>query len=188
MKRVTSAVITAGLVSLLLLVTLRVAASQENGASTSTTREIKKLQKERVESLGLLLKLAQDRYNGGLESFSSVVDAQSKLVNAQLEFAERPDERIAILEEILHIAKGTMDAVREQAEVGERNTMPYWAARSACLDLQIQLLKEPGARLPAPFPPVPPAPMLTPPAPTLAPQKPATRPPDPSVPPAPKAS
>jgi outer membrane protein TolC len=101
--------------------------------------KIKELLQER---LALLTKLANQTtadYKAGKASFDRVHQAQLRMANARLELCESDNQRIAVLEEIVTMARGyekTADALYSAGKVSISDRLLATAAR---LDAEIAL-------------------------------------------------
>ncbi len=80
--------------------------SKQHGAASA---RIKALQKSRIETLTELVKEYEVLYQAGRIDFYYVVAAQDDLVDAKLDLAEKPEERVALLTEKMKLAEANLE-------------------------------------------------------------------------------
>ena len=69
--------------------------------------------------------------------------AQEEFVEAKLEAANKPEERIALLKEQLKIARDTFEYREQQQESGfYASNVETYRAKAHCLKVEIELAKE----------------------------------------------
>jgi outer membrane protein TolC len=74
---------------------------------------------------------------------TEVSKAQEKLFKAKLEATDKPNERIALLEEQLKIAKNVLDFTEKSYKAGFQITeVEFLRAKAHYLTIEIKLLKE----------------------------------------------
>ncbi len=132
------------------LVALPVIAQQDSDPTTDLAAELTKLQEQRVATLKKLLELSSAGYRQGEFALDQVLEAQHDLTEAQLEMAETPDQRIALLETQLKIAKRTLEAAEQLCRAREVSVCDTFRARAAMLGVEIKLLQERARAKPTP--------------------------------------
>jgi outer membrane protein TolC len=125
-----------------LLVTLPVMAQQDSDPTTDLAAELTKLQTQRVATLKQLAELQFAMYRSGECFVHEVLTAQHDLFEAQLEMAETPAQRIALLESQVKMAKQTLDAAENLCAVGQVSRCDPLRAKAALLGVEIKLLQE----------------------------------------------
>ena len=140
MSRLTPIWLRFGLLTGLLCVALPVMAQQ--GSETDFAAELTKLRMNRVATLQRLLDLSFVGYRQGQFPIDQVLDAQHDLMEAQLEIAETPDQRIAMLERQLKITKQTLEAAEKLRAAQEVSQCDTLRAKAALMGVEIKLLQE----------------------------------------------
>ena len=140
MSRLTPIWLRLGLLTGFLFVAVPVMAQQ--GTETDLAAELTKLRMNRVATLQELLDLSFVGYRHGEFAVDQVLEAQLDLTEAQLEMAETPDQRIALLEKQLKIAKRTLDAAENLGAAKEVSRCDALRAKAAMLGVEIKLLRE----------------------------------------------
>ncbi len=112
--------------------------------------ELKKLQINRVVVLRELTNLSFAGYRHGEYSLDQVLEAQHDLTEAELEMAETPDQRIALLESQMKIAKRTLEAAEQLRRAREASQCDTLRARAALMGVEIKLLQERARAKPTP--------------------------------------
>lgn len=106
----------------------------------SPSAEIKKEQKKRIAKLTELVKRYRQRFIEGLASLDAIVRAQAALLDARIDATEKPEERVALLEE----------EVKSEAELFKFAEAKWKAsvdsARSLLLDARVRLLRGCGPK------------------------------------------
>jgi outer membrane protein TolC len=125
-----------------LLVTLPVMAQQDSDPTTDLATELTKLQTQRVATLKQLAELQSAMYRSGECFVHEVLTAQHDLFEAQLEMAETPAQRIALLETQLKTAKRTLEAAEQLRRAAVVSQCDPLRAKAAVLGVEIKLLQE----------------------------------------------
>ena len=129
-----------GLLTGFLLLAVPVMAQQ--GTETDLAAELTKLRMNRVATLQRLLDLSFVGYRQGQFPIDQVLDAQHDLMEAQLEIAETPDQRIAMLERQLEITHKTLEAAKKLRAAHEVSQCDTLRAKAALMGVEIKLLQE----------------------------------------------
>ena len=124
---------------MLALIAAHVAAAEED-----LPAQIKPLQKERVKLLTELLEIRTAQYNIGAFSIEYLHDAMTDLGNAQLDAADKPEDRIAVLEEGVKRETDFLKIVQARFDAGTVTKADVRQAQSCLLDVRIRLLRERG--------------------------------------------
>jgi hypothetical protein len=98
--------------------------------------EIKKQQKELVKVLTRLVENCEERYKTGTLPLETLLKAQAALLDAQMDAAEKPEERVALLEE-----HGKNETKLFKVADSRRKAAAY-SARSHFLNTKIRMLQE----------------------------------------------
>ena len=75
------------------------AAQQQADSNDDLLAQVKRLQKERIETLEELLSICSMQYRQGNVLFEEVAAAQDELLDAQLQSSDKPDEKDLASEE-----------------------------------------------------------------------------------------
>jgi outer membrane protein TolC len=70
--------------------------------------------------------------------------SKNELLNAKLDSAESPDERIALLEEQLKVAKETLEMAESKFSSGRVVQSDVYRAKALYLEIKIKLVRERG--------------------------------------------
>jgi hypothetical protein len=112
---------------------------------------IKALQKSRVETLTELVKEYELLSQAGRIDFYYVVAAQNELVDAKLDLAEKPEERMALLTEKMKLAEANLERTERRFRTSLATKSDLLWARALLLGTEIGLSQERmAAGLPAP--------------------------------------
>jgi hypothetical protein len=143
MHQITRGVVVVGFLAVALHA-VPLALSQPAEPVKSDAAELKELQKERIETLTGLVDLVLRQLQSGRTDFTHVVRAQMDLVDAKLDSAENPRERMVLLEEQLKMAQSILDDVKRRADIGSPTTTgaEVLQAKALCLDIKIKLVRE----------------------------------------------
>lgn len=143
MRLLTRAVVFAGIVAFVLQ-TAWVSFGQRAGPLPTETADLKQLQRERIETLGRLVGILLEQFDLGTGTldFPQFVRAQSELIDAILAAVEKPDERIALVEEQLVTAKRMLQWTEKRASGGRSSGADALRAKALCLDIKIKLVRE----------------------------------------------
>ncbi len=113
--------------------------------------QIKALQKSRIETLSQLVREYEALSQAGRIDYYYVVDAQNALVDAKLDLAEKPEERVALLTEKMKFAEANWERTGRRFETSLAAKSDLLWARAFLLDTEIGLSQERmAAGLPAP--------------------------------------
>ena len=101
--------------------------------------QIKALQKERVEVLQSLVDVHLHQYMAGVIYFLAVVGAETDLVNAQLDAADKSEERVALLTAALTRERQVLRIVEQRFQAATATQADVDWARSICLYTEVRL-------------------------------------------------
>ena len=124
---------------MLALIAAHVAVAEEDLAT-----QLKALQKERGKVLTELVEIRTAQVRAGTIPNEYLVGAETDLVNAQLDVADKPEERIAVLERGVKGNSEFLKIVEARFNAGTVGTAEICQARSYLLDSKIRLLRERG--------------------------------------------
>jgi outer membrane protein TolC len=71
--------------------------------------------------------------------------AQEELIGAKLDMAQKPSERVALLEEQLKLARGALEFAEKSHKSGLATANVYLRVKAHCLEIEIKLAKERAA-------------------------------------------
>jgi hypothetical protein len=144
MKRFTSGSISAILLAMLLIWTCPSAAGQSRDNAEDEASELKSLQKEQIAALSQRVKVLTRQNQVGGVDFDQVCMAQMDLYDAKLDATDKPNERIAVLEEQLKMAESAQKLVEMRFATGGAGTTQanVLSAKSLCLKIKIRLVRE----------------------------------------------
>lgn len=114
--------------------------SLESPQATHTST-IELLQK-RHSVLSQLVKLQTEAYRQGGASIEAVVEAHQELVQVELELAVTKDQRIALLDKAVHLARALVRIASAQHELGKASMADVLKSQSETLRVEIVLLRE----------------------------------------------
>lgn len=98
--------------------------------------------KEREDTLQKLVDIAKAQYDQGSCSLQSLNAAERKLLDARLESATNPRERIEILESQLRLATNREEAIAIRVKVADAAPNELMEAKVERLNVQIALQRE----------------------------------------------
>lgn len=107
---------------------------------------IRDLMKEREQVLQKLVDIAKAQHQMGSASWGSVVAAERALLDAKLDSATTPAERITILELQLKLAQTQEQKIARLVEVADVSPSDLMTAKASRLTAHIQLLREKASR------------------------------------------
>ena len=143
MLRFAMSAVLAGLWAFLLPPAAAAAPQAPSEPVQNSLAELKALQKERIETLAKIAKLLKLQYNAGQVDFRRLVAAEMKLIDAKVESADTLSEGIALLEELLAMAKKVLDLTEARYQRGFRvSEIDLLESKTLYLDVKIRLLRE----------------------------------------------
>ncbi len=122
--------------------TLLVLATAWSGAAGPRTAEERKLLERRRAVLERLVEFEQAAYEQGRERLDRVVDARLELLEAELELAEGPAQRVAIRARMVAMLEKLEEGCRRRSEAGLATSADLYRAQAARLAAQVALLRE----------------------------------------------
>ena len=115
---------------------------QQGDSNGDLLVQVKRLQKERIETLEELLSICSMQYRQGNVGFDVVAAAQDELIDAQLQSSDKPDERIALLKKQLEVASDVLTFSTARYNAARATRVDVCRARAHYLDVSIKLLSE----------------------------------------------
>ena len=97
---------------------------------------------QRRDTLQQLVEVVTEEYRQGKTGFESVARATDQLIDAELELAKNPKDRVAILQRRVELMKDLFAMVDTRFEAGQVTQAQVLAAKAALLQSQIQLVRE----------------------------------------------
>ena len=113
---------------------LRLSRAEKNEA------DIKEQQKGLIKELTRLVENYKERYKTGTAPLEALVRAQAALLDARMDAAEKPEERVALLEE------GAKSEAELLKVAESKRKASACSARSLFLDTKIRILRERSAK------------------------------------------
>lgn len=104
--------------------------------------EVEAVLRERLTLLREAVKLTRDQFQIGVVTFSVVLDAETKLGNAELELASTTAERIRVRENLLKTAEELEKVITAYVEGGRMSQTELLTAKAAKLRAKADLLLE----------------------------------------------
>ena len=117
-------------------------AQGDKPAKQQKDNKLDELLKERLETLKEILKQTTHDYHTGKASFERVHHATRALLNAKLEMCTSGKERIAVLEEILTLAKQHEQSAQTRFKAGQAPATDALLARVVRLEAEIAIERE----------------------------------------------
>jgi outer membrane protein TolC len=118
------------------------AAAPQSKASGDDATQLKALQEERIKILTGVLSLVTGQYHSGMVDISRVTSAENELFNAQLESADGPEKRVALLTKQLEMADDVVKLSKLKLDTGLATHWDVDQAKTAYLGVKIKLLRE----------------------------------------------
>jgi outer membrane protein TolC len=131
-----------GCALLVLVVATRGTQAGDKKGVSKKTAEIKKLLKERRDTLAKVVKGLTDHYAQGFGDFSKVAQAQLDLLKANLDLADNLNERIVLLRKQKELAESILKLTEKKARSGSTTSLDVLQANASLLEVQIALLRE----------------------------------------------
>jgi outer membrane protein TolC len=114
----------------------------ESLPAQDATAQVKALRKERVELLDDVVKHLTNGYSVGAVSFDTLIKAKDQALQAKLELADSPEERIGVLRKLVENANMSIRHAQEQVKVGIAKDYEVLQAKAHLLEIRIDLVKE----------------------------------------------
>ncbi len=118
------------------------AASPPETSPGSAAATIKELQQERIKLLGIAAKILTAQYQVGTVDYAEAKSAERELLEARLDAAETPQQRIAVLEELQKSAEDLEKIVEARFNNGRCSEADPDRGRAWVLQVRIKLLRE----------------------------------------------
>lgn len=114
----------------------------EAKATPNYAAQIKQLQQERIAALTKVVDMRLEQYRMGRQDSRLVALAQAELLKAKLDAAEKPEDRIAVLEEHVKLATTILAETDNRWKAGVVHETDVLDAKANLLDVKIRLLRE----------------------------------------------
>ncbi len=124
------------------LLVLSAIAMPVGAAEQDLSAQIKALQNERVETLAKLAAYCKAEFALGAMRCQEVIDAETDLIRAELDAADKPDERIALLTAHVYIQTQFLKTVEYRRQTETLGLANVYRARSMLLNTKVRLLQE----------------------------------------------
>jgi outer membrane protein TolC len=105
----------------------------------TSAEKIKELQKERIAALEDLAVLLTKLFQSGKASYQEVLEAQSQLLKARLDAAEKDSERIALYQRCVEVLKASEELAKAQMQAARGSMAAVLAIKARRLEIEIQL-------------------------------------------------
>jgi outer membrane protein TolC len=149
MKRYTIPTLVFGFVAITVLLARPAMTEPQGDATSDGQRSLAELQNQRIQIYEKIVPIVLGQYKSGIASYSDYANAMQDVVAAKLELAEKPSERVALLEEQLKLAKTIASTIEEAHRAGAQVTeADALRARAHCLSIEIRLVKERASEKP----------------------------------------
>jgi outer membrane protein TolC len=125
-----------------LLLATRIRLLREGDGKGNAAAQIKGLQKERIQALSRLVAVYMGQYREGRVTIEPVFAAQNDITDAEVEAADKPAERVALLTAALKRATEFEKTIENRLKAGRANPADLEWARSISLYIQIRLSSE----------------------------------------------
>ena len=106
------------------------------------TKQIQDLKQERVALLKKQVALVQAQHRQGQTSTTEVIQASLQLLEAELDAATEPKQRVALRKEMLQHMKQLEQMVKDQVQQGTVSSSELLKAKTQRLDAEIRYLEE----------------------------------------------
>ena len=129
----------------MLLVQTRTSGAPPSTSGPVNSREIEKLQQDRIEELRAAANDAAVMFQTGSSNitFEKVYERKQMLLQAELDAADTPRQRVTVLRSMLASARDLEQHVQQQEQHGNARPFAVHDAKVAVLDAEIALAKEP---------------------------------------------
>jgi hypothetical protein len=144
MKRFTSGSVSGVLVAIPLIWACPSAAGQSRNKAEDEAAEVKSLQKELIATLSQKVDVLTRQNQSRTADYDQVCMAQMELYDAKLDATDKPDERVALLEEQLRMAESAQKLTETRFATGQVTEANVLSAKSLYLKIKIRLVRERG--------------------------------------------
>lgn len=117
------------------------ARAAESPAAEDLGTQIQQLQEERIKTLQRVVEYVRVMYSQGMLDFTTVVESQLELLDAQLEDADTNEERIRILESQAKSAAELVEITEVRFQAGVVSELDVLRAKALQLRVKIKLLQ-----------------------------------------------
>jgi hypothetical protein len=104
--------------------------------------DLEKLQEEHLKALRELVEFRSTLYREGRCIFSEISNAQIALVDAQLDYEQNPERRIALLEGALSLARQQLELAEAHLRIGRDGAASACEGRALVARIGVKLLRE----------------------------------------------
>jgi outer membrane protein TolC len=109
-----------------------------------TQERIKKLLTERRDTLKKAVDARKEEFEAGRITLDEMLGVAKKFLQAELDLATKPAERLAAYEEFLKVAKESEEILKTKYEAGRASQVDYFLAKAARLEAEAGWLKAGG--------------------------------------------
>jgi hypothetical protein len=142
MKRCIIAVAAATVLILLAVVVPAPAGEPQGKADDAHAAQLEALQAERIEALNKVVTLTIAGYEQGTSDIDAVLSAQNQLIEAELESADEPAKRVALLTRQLGMVDRLLKVAEAKRAAGTGTEVAVYQGKSLQLKVKIKLLRE----------------------------------------------
>ncbi len=107
----------------------------ETKATPNYAAQIRQLQQERIAALTRVVDMRLTQYRSGVQDHRTLGLAQAELLKARLDAAEKPEERIAVLEEHVKLATTNLTETSTKWKAGVVHEAEVLDAKANLLDV-----------------------------------------------------
>ncbi|MBN9121081.1 MAG: TolC family protein [Planctomycetes bacterium] len=104
-----------------------------------SAKKVKELQKERTAVLQKLVDQATTQYESGRGSYEEVLEARLQLLQAELDVAEKPSDRVALYTKAVDALKAYEELAGAQVKAGRGTSAAVLKIKARRLEVEIQL-------------------------------------------------
>lgn len=104
-----------------------------------SVKKVKELQKERTAVLQKLVDQATTQYESGRGSYEEVLEARLQLLQAELDVAEKPSDRVALYTKAVDALKAYEELAGAQVKAGRGTSAAVLKIKARRLEVEIQL-------------------------------------------------
>jgi hypothetical protein len=136
----------AGIAAALLIVAGYPRESTGAAAPEESSPKVKELQKERIATLKSLVEVSTKLYQNARVEVGESIEARLLLLGAEIEAAEKPDDRIKLYEAAIAGLTDLEKIAQAQLEAGRASQLPLMKLKAKRLELAIALERTKAAK------------------------------------------
>jgi hypothetical protein len=125
-----------------LLLSVSIAIARDAADESNAPRKLDNVLNERVAVLREIAKLRRAAHNRGEAKLDACLVADVDVLEAELELAQDPEKRIALLQQLLSVARKRERIMQELARTNEVTDIDALRAKASRLKAEARLLRE----------------------------------------------